>query len=109
MFRFCANIALVRRRQTTVAITFLVRIQSSPVIPKSNQPQTNGCQFLAFHDYSPQLSTYKRKLPIHFFLPAIASRDSNHVVKSQSPCPFSVSGAKKNFAFRHFFLASEIT
>src|SRR5258705_6438838 len=67
MFRFCAYIALVRRRQTTVAITFLARIQSSPVIPKSNQPQTNGRQFFAFHDYSPQLSTYEPRLPVHLF------------------------------------------
>src|ERR1700730_305691 len=103
MFRFCANIAPVRRRQTTVAITFLARIQGSPSIPKSNQPQTNGSWFFAFHDYSPQLSTYKRKLPIHFFLPAIVPRDSKSRRKKSIPLSVFSLRRKKEFRFSSFF------
>src|SRR5438067_8888733 len=100
MFRFCADIAPVKRRQTIIAITFLARIQSSPSIPKSNQPQTNGHWLFAFHDYSPQLSTKKRRPSVHLFLPAIASHDSKS--RRRKSIPQSVFGLHRKKEFRIF-------
>src|SRR5215471_19293021 len=92
MFLFCAYIALVRRRQTTIAITFRARIKRSPVVQKSNQPQRNGCRFFAFHDYRSLLSRYKRRLALHLFSLRnhlarlqIATKECQYPVRSDFP------------------------
>jgi hypothetical protein len=37
------------------------------VIPKSKSAADKRLSVFAFHDYSPQLSTYKRRLSVHPF------------------------------------------
>src|ERR1700733_370781 len=103
MFRFSATLSLVKKRQTTVAITFLARIKRSPVYRNQNRSQTKRRRFFAFQDYSSPHSACEHGLPILLFSPRNRLARLKIAMRKLKVQSVSSRQRKKEFAFRSFF------
>jgi hypothetical protein len=103
MFRFCANIALVRRRQRTIAITFLARIKRSPVGTEIKPAaEKQPVSFLLFMTIA-HSSSHANEDFQSIFLLAIGTRDSKSRQRKSIPRSVLTLRRKKEFGFSSFF------